>query len=81
VKFEPEPAGEGEISVMRGALVTGKTAQPFQLAYKGEARPQAEALARNLRRFAMGTGAAGSKPAEPGDETKKPEAPKSEVDE
>ena len=48
----PEPPGEGEIVVARGAIVLGETSRGFSLAYRGEARPQAEALARNLRRFA-----------------------------
>ncbi len=52
VEVTPEPEGEGEISVMRGALVLGDSARDFSLNYRGEARPQAEALARNLRAFA-----------------------------
>lgn len=52
VEVDPEPEGEGEISVMRGALVVGGSAREFSLAYRGEARPRAEALARNLRAFA-----------------------------
>jgi hypothetical protein len=57
VKVTPEPEGEGEISVMRGALVVGKSAREFHLTYRGEARPQAEALARNLRGFSAEGGA------------------------
>jgi hypothetical protein len=49
---DPEPEGEGEVNVMRGALVVGESARAFNLVYRGDARPQAEALARNLRRFA-----------------------------
>ncbi len=41
-----------EMSIMRGALVVGGTAREFTLRYPGPARPQAEALARNLRGFA-----------------------------
>jgi hypothetical protein len=49
---DPEPDGEGELHVMRGALVVGSSARAFNLVYRGDARPQAEALARNLRRLA-----------------------------
>jgi hypothetical protein len=52
VKADPEPEGEGETSVMRGALVLGEHSRDFSLAYRGEVRPQAEALARNLRVYA-----------------------------
>jgi len=51
-EVDPEPEGEGEVNVMRGALVVGESARAFNLVYRGDARPQAEALARNLRRFA-----------------------------
>ena len=54
-----DPAeGEGEVNVMRGALLVGASARAFNLVYRGEARPQAEAFARNLRRFAAETAAA-----------------------
>ena len=52
VEADPEPEGEGEISVMKGALVLGESAREFSLAYRGDVRPQAEALARNLRAYA-----------------------------
>jgi len=52
VDVASEPEGDGEISVMRGALVVDGSAREFNLNYRGEARPQAEALARNLRAFA-----------------------------
>jgi hypothetical protein len=73
VEASPEPEGEGEISVMRGALVLGETARPFDLAYRGEAGPQAEALARNLRRFVTegGTGPPAAAPVGT-DETEAP---------
>lgn len=45
----PAPPGEGEVTVMRGALVVGGLSRAFNLAYRGETRPQAEALARHLR--------------------------------
>ncbi len=66
VKATPEPEGEGEISVMRGALVVGGSAREFHLTYRGEARLQAEALARNLRGFAAegGTDQAAPPPAQ-----------------
>ncbi len=52
VEVDSVPEGEGEISVMRGAIVVGGSAREFNLNYRGQARPQAEALARNLRGFA-----------------------------
>ena len=52
VEVASAPEGEGEISVMRGAIVVGDSAREFNLIYRGPARPQAEALARNLRGFA-----------------------------
>ena len=39
-------------NVMNGALVVGGTPHPFNLSYKGPRRPQTEALARNLRKYA-----------------------------
>ena len=59
---DPEPEGEGEVTVMRGALVVGESARAFNLVYRGDARPQAEALARNLRRFAAEGAAAAAAP-------------------
>ena len=61
----------GPISVMRGAIVVDGSARVFDLRYPGEARPQAEALARNLRGFAAEggpseeQGADGESPGEP----------------
>ncbi len=52
VEVASVPEGEGEISVMRGAIVVGGSAREFNLNYRGPARAQAEALARNLRGFA-----------------------------
>ncbi|MCG6920222.1 MAG: hypothetical protein LJF15_03925 [Acidobacteria bacterium] len=52
VEADPEPEGEGETTMMRFALVLGEAHREFSLAYKGDARPQAEALARNLRSLA-----------------------------
>lgn len=58
VEVTPEPEGEGEIFVMRGALVVDGSGRQFQLSYRGEARLQAEALARNLRSFSAEGGTA-----------------------
>jgi hypothetical protein len=49
VTVKPEPPGEGETEVVHGTFVAGGRNRPFVLAYRGEARPQTEALARNLR--------------------------------
>ena len=45
-------------------LVVGESARAFNLVYRGDARPQAEALARNLRRFAAEGGAVVPAPEE-----------------
>ena len=55
-----EPAGEGEAFVVRGSLVIGDDARDFSLAYRGDVRPQAEALARNLPRFAQEAASGGA---------------------
>jgi hypothetical protein len=52
VTFSPEPPGEGETQVVHGSFVLGHRTRAFMLGYRGEARPQAEALARNLRAIA-----------------------------
>jgi hypothetical protein len=52
VRIDSVAPGEGGVSVMKGALVRGKTTKPFSLSYPGKVRPQAEALARNLRKYA-----------------------------
>ena len=49
----PEPSGEGPTYRMKGSLIIGDDAREFTLAYRGPVRPQAEALARNLPRFAQ----------------------------
>ena len=77
-EVDPEPEGEGEVNVMRGALVVGETARVFNLVYRGDARPQAEALARNLRRFAA-EGAAAAAPASP-EESADPAGEEKEAD-
>ena len=43
--------GQGESSVMKGVLVLGSQEKPFNLSYTTEIRPQAEGLARNLRKI------------------------------
>lgn len=60
VEASPEPAGEGPIYRMRGSLVIGDDARAFSLSYRGEVRAQAEALARNLPRFAQEAAAGGA---------------------
>lgn len=52
VRVDDVQEGEGERHVMRGVLLRGERTQPFSLIYPGSPRPQAEALARNLRRYA-----------------------------
>jgi hypothetical protein len=75
-RVNPEPPGDGEILLMRGAILDGENSRAFSLAYRGSARPQAEALARNLRRFAAEQQAAD--PASPASEGEAPS--KSEPD-
>jgi len=60
VEASPEPAGEGPIYRMRGSLIIGDDARAFSLSYRGEVRAQAEALARNLPRFAQEAAAGGA---------------------
>ena len=52
VRIDSVAKGEGDTHSMNGAFVLGKTTRPFNLSYPGEAGPQAEALARNLRKYA-----------------------------
>ncbi len=59
---DPALAGEGEFHVMRFALVVGENARELSVVYRGEARPQADALARNLRRAAAEVAAPGASP-------------------
>ena len=80
VKTDPEPEGEGETSMMRGALVLGESAREFKLAYRGEVRPQAEALARNLRGYAAETDAGASDEPEPEGDAGAPDEPEPEDD-
>jgi hypothetical protein len=64
VEWVPEPPGEGEISVMHFALMLGESSREFDIAYRGDATPQAEALARNLRGVAANAAAAAAEGAE-----------------
>ena len=52
VRIDSVAPGTDGAQVMTGALVLGKNARPFNLSYAGEAAPQAEKLARNLRKLA-----------------------------
>lgn len=52
VRIDSVAMGEGDTHSMSGALVLGETTKPFNLSYAGEIEPQAQALARNLRKLA-----------------------------
>jgi hypothetical protein len=52
VRIDSVAPGTGGTQVMNGALVMGKSSRPFNLSYLGEVAPQAEKLARNLRKLA-----------------------------
>jgi hypothetical protein len=52
VRIDSVGKGRGEAQIMNGALVIGQATRPFNLSYNGASRPQAEALARNLRKYA-----------------------------
>ena len=52
VRIDSVAPGSGGAQAMNGALVMGKSARPFNLSYPGEVAPQAEKLARNLRKLA-----------------------------
>ena len=45
------PGADGS-HLLNGALVMGEKARPFNLSYPGEVEPQAQKLARNLRKYA-----------------------------
>jgi hypothetical protein len=51
VRIDSVATGEGDSHSMNAALVLGKSTRPFNLSYAGEVHPQAEALARNLRKL------------------------------
>jgi hypothetical protein len=50
---------------MKGSLVVGGAPHPFSLSYAGPSKPQTEALARNLRKYADQMKAAPPAPARP----------------
>jgi hypothetical protein len=52
VRIDSVVPGASGSHVLNGALVMDKKAHPFNLSYPGEAGPQAEKLARNLRKYA-----------------------------
>lgn len=52
VRIDSVVPGTGGAQVMNGALAMGKGSRPFNLSYTGEVAPQAEKLARNLRKLA-----------------------------
>ena len=52
VRVDSVVPGPDGAQVMKGALALGKNSRPFNLSYAGEAAPQAEKLARNLRKLA-----------------------------
>ena len=52
VRIDSVVPGPDGAQAMNGALVRGKNARPFNLTYPGEVAPQAEKLARNLRKLA-----------------------------
>jgi hypothetical protein len=80
VEADPEPEGEGETSMMRGALVLGEAPREFSLAYKGDVRPQAEALARNLRSYAAEADVGEPDAPEPGADAEGSDAPEPEAE-
>jgi len=52
VRIDSLGKGQNDLQVMVGTLLMGKSSHPFNLSYPGEVAPQAEKLARNLRKFA-----------------------------
>ncbi len=52
VRIDSLAKGQGDLRVMNGVFLMGKTSRPFNLSYPGEVAPQAEKLARNLRKYA-----------------------------
>jgi hypothetical protein len=52
VRIDSVGDGQNGSQVMNGALVLGKVTRPFNLTYASDTRTQAEALARNLRKYA-----------------------------
>ena len=52
VRIDSLGKGQNDVQVMNGTLLMGKVSHPFNLSYPGEVAPQAEKLARNLRKYA-----------------------------
>jgi hypothetical protein len=52
VRIDSLGKGQNDVEVMNGTLLIGKGSHPFNLSYSGEVAPQAEKLARNLRKYA-----------------------------
>jgi hypothetical protein len=52
VRVDSLGKGPNDVHVMNGTLLMGKSSHPFNLSYPGEVAPQAEKLARNLRKYA-----------------------------
>jgi hypothetical protein len=52
VRIDSLGKGQNDLQVMAGTLLMGKSSHPFNLSYPGETAPQAEKLARNLRKYA-----------------------------
>ena len=52
VRIDSVGKGQNDLQVMAGTLLVGKSSHPFNLSYPGEVAPQAETLARNLRKYA-----------------------------
>jgi len=52
VRIDSMGKGQNDLQVMNGTLLMGKSSHPFNLSYPGEVAPQAEKLARNLRKYA-----------------------------
>jgi hypothetical protein len=51
VRIDSVGKGAGDGKVMNGTLLIGKSSHPFNLSYPGDPSPQAEKLARNLRKY------------------------------
>ena len=52
VRIDSVGKSQNDLQVMNGAFLMGKSSRPFNLSYPGEVAPQAEKLARNLRKYA-----------------------------
>jgi hypothetical protein len=52
VRIDSLAKGQNDLNVVNGAFLVGKGSHAFNLSYPGEVAPQAEKLARNLRKYA-----------------------------